>query len=124
MTAGAVAQTPERHIHRQPTGGAPHGRGHQGSGDEPETEPELQLEQVVERIARLVLHANTLADRMAAVPAGTAQVQNARDVRVQRLRAVVRLGQRAIQAAVWHGLDRRGDESRTVDHKLPGSTLR
>jgi len=99
--------TAERHIHRQPTGGAPHGPGHPGSLDEPGTGPELELEldQVVERIARLVLHANTLAERMVAIPGGTAQVHNARDERVQRLRAAVTFGQRAIQAAVWHGLD-------------------
>jgi len=52
---------------------------------------------------------------IAAVPGGgTAQVHNARNERVQRLRAAVTLGQRAIQAAVWHA----------VDYKRPGSTLR
>ena len=91
-------------MHRQPAGGTCDRRRHPGSLDEPGTGPELELEQVVERIARLVLHANTLAERMVAIPGGTAQVHNARDERVQRLRAAVTFGQRAIQAAVWHGL--------------------
>jgi len=105
VTAEAVAQTAERHMHRQPADGTCDRRRHPGSLDEPGTGPELELEQVVERIARLVLHANTLAERMVAIPGGTAQVHNARDERVQRLRAAVTFGQRAIQAAVWHGLD-------------------
>jgi len=124
VTAEAVAQTAERHIHRQPAGGTPDRRRHPGARNEPGTEPELEFEQVVERIARLVLHANTLADRLAAIPGDTAQVQHARNERVQRLRAVVKRGQRAIQAAVWHGLDRRRDDPRTVDHKRHGSTPR
>ena len=111
-------------MHRQPAGGTCDRRRHPGSLDEPGTGPELELEQVVERIARLVLHANTLADRLAAIPGDTAQVQHARNERVQRLRAVVKRGQRAIQAAVWHGLDRRRDDPRTVDHKWHGSTPR
>jgi len=61
---------------------------------------ELELEQVVERLARLVLHAPALAERMAASVRRAVDCA-ARAERIRRLRAAVGLGRRAIQAAVF-----------------------
>ncbi len=61
----------------------------------------LELEAVIDRLARLVIHAQALADRTAALPVlGEAADRLRRADRLHLLRAAVDLGQRAISAAV------------------------
>jgi len=63
-------------------------------------DPWLELEAVIDRLARLVIHAQALADRTAALPAiGEAADRHRRADRLHLLRAAVDLGQRAITAA-------------------------
>jgi len=63
-------------------------------------DPWLELEAVIDRLARLVIHAQALADRTAALPAiGEAADRRRRADRLHLLRAAVDLGQRAITAA-------------------------
>lgn len=80
---------------------------------------ELDLEQVVERLARLILHAHALAERYGGD--GGAVDCVARDERVRRLRAAADLGQRAIQAAVGYAA-LPGDSAAVVG--LPEGPLR
>ena len=58
-------------------------------------DPWRELEGFVDRVARLVLNAQALADRMAGLP----EVRAGRDERVRRLRQAVRDGQLALEAA-------------------------
>ena len=60
----------------------------------------LELERVIDRLARLVLQAQSLADRTASCSVLAGDGEAARADRVRRLRAAVQLGQRAIAAAV------------------------
>jgi len=61
----------------------------------------LELEAVIDRLARLVIHAQALADRTAALPVIVeAADRHRRADRLRLLRAAVDLGQRAITAAV------------------------
>jgi len=63
-------------------------------------DPWLELEAVIDRVARLVIHAQALADRTAALPVlGEAADRHRRADRLRLLRAAVDLGQRAITAA-------------------------
>ncbi len=63
-------------------------------------DPCLELEAVIDRLARLVIHAQALADRTAALPAiGEAADRHRRADHLRLLRAAVDLGQRAITAA-------------------------
>jgi len=64
-------------------------------------DPCLELEAVIDRVARLVIHAQALADRTAALPVIVeAADRHRRANRLHLLRAAVDLGQRAITAAV------------------------
>ncbi len=64
-------------------------------------DPWLELEAVIDRLARLVIHAQALADRTAALPVLVeAAGRHRRADRLHLLRAAVDLGQRAITAAV------------------------
>lgn len=76
------------------------------------TATELELEQVIARLASLVLGAHALAERMSARSGGSAAMRAARAERVGRLRAAVDLGQRAIPAAVCYAADRRRADRR------------
>ncbi len=63
-------------------------------------DPWLELEAVIDRVARLVIHAQALADRTAALPVLVEAADcHRRADRLHRLRAAVDLGQRAITAA-------------------------
>jgi len=63
-------------------------------------DPWLELEAVIDRLARLVIHAQALADRTAALPAIVeAADRHRRADHLRLLRAAVDLGQRAITAA-------------------------
>ncbi len=73
-----------------------------------------ELEGVAERICRLVLNAQALADRMAAIPGGSAQARRARDERVDRLRAAVDLGRQGLHTAIHQHADRRRGERRAA----------
>ena len=64
-------------------------------------DPWLELEAVIDRLARLVIHAQALADRTAALPVIVeAADRHRRADHLRLLRAAVDLGQRAITAAV------------------------
>ncbi len=64
-------------------------------------DPWLELEAVTDRVARLVIHAQALADRTAALPVLVeAADRHRRADRLHLLRAAVDLGQRAITTAV------------------------
>lgn len=69
-------------------------------GPPPGADPWRELEDVVDRLARLVLHAHSLAERTACLPAPLDRPDPARTDRVLRLRAGADLGARALQAAV------------------------
>ena len=73
---------------------------------------EADLEFDVARIARLVLNAQALYERMAAAPAVSGQVLGDRERRLQRLRQAVDLGRRALQVAVGRSLNRRKGDRR------------
>ncbi len=63
-------------------------------------DPCLELEAVIDRLARLVIHAQALADRTAALPVLVEAADRRRRAdRLHLLRAAVDLGQRAITAA-------------------------
>jgi len=64
-------------------------------------DPWLELEAAIDRLARLVIHAQALADRTAALPViDEAADRDRRADHLRLLRAAVDLGQRAITAAV------------------------
>ena len=64
-------------------------------------DPWLELEAVIDRLARLVIHAQALADRTAALPAIVeAADRHRRADHLRLLRTAVDLGQRAITTAV------------------------
>ena len=63
-------------------------------------DPWLELEAVIDRVARFI-HAQALADRTAALPVAVEAADRHRQAdRLRLLRAAVDLGQRAITAAV------------------------
>ena len=63
-------------------------------------DPWLELEAAIDRLARLVIHAQALADRTAALPViAEAAPRQRRADHLRLLRAAVDLGQRAITAA-------------------------
>ncbi len=69
-------------------------------------DPWLELEAVIDRLARLVIHAQALADRTAALPVIVeAAARHRRADRLHLLRTAVDLGQRAITAAAAETLD-------------------
>ena len=74
--------------------------------------PVSDLEVAVERVSRLVLHAQALAERSTGLDVGTPDERADRQERVSRLRAAVTAGQRAIQDAVWGATDRRSSPDR------------
>jgi len=76
-----------------------------------------ELEQVIRSLARLVLAAHALAERMAARSGGSEATLAARAERVGRLRAAVGVGQRALQAAVNYAADRRRADRRLRDRR-------
>ncbi len=64
-------------------------------------DPWLELEAVIDRVARFVIHAQALADRTAALPVAAEAADRYRQAdRLRLLRAAVDLGQRSITAAV------------------------
>ncbi len=64
-------------------------------------DPWLELEAVIDRVARFVIHAQALADRTAALPVAAEAADRHRQAdRLRLLQAAVDLGQRAITAAV------------------------
>lgn len=83
-----------------------------GPDEELAEQSAVHLEIVVQRICRLVLNAYALAGRMQCVHDGDAREQSARAARLDRLRAAVELGQRALQATVWQHADRRSTPDR------------
>lgn len=80
-----------------------------------------ELELAVERICRLVLHAQALADRMDGLEDGTAPSGTARAERVRRLRAAVERGAQVLQRIVWQHLDRRSQGERRGSRPPAGS---
>lgn len=68
----------------------------QPSRDQQGTDAWLELELIADRLARLVLHAHALAERMLATAAPTPH----RDDRVRRLREAAELARRALDALV------------------------
>lgn len=82
---------------------------------EPATSAVQELEDAVQRLARLIVNAAALADRMAAVGGEVAWSCPERAKRIAKLCAAVDVGQRAIQAAMQHsGVERRRGERRAV----------
>ena len=73
---------------------------------------EADLEFDVARIARLVLNAQALYERMAAAPAVSERASEERERRLLRLRQAVDLGRGALQVAVGQSLNRRRGERR------------
>lgn len=90
-TATVAAGTVEQH-------GSPRGKDPTAQGDRWQ-----ELELFVEQVARLVLHAHSLAERMGCLRAATGWEQADRAGRVHRLRDMVDVGQRAIVSAVRTG---------------------
>jgi len=93
--AGATLRAKLRHTTPVPQPAAP------GNQARPVVvDPWLELEAVIDRLARLVIHAQALADRTAALPAIVeAADRHRRADHLRLLRAAVDLGQRAITAA-------------------------
>ncbi len=97
------------------------GQGH-GNAD-----PVLAVEALVDRVARLVLHAHALAERMTVAPGS--RTLPGRDERVRRLLEAVELGRRGLDAAATRppaavpGLvERRTVERRRADPGPAGQT--
>ena len=65
----------------------------------------LELEQAVDRLARLALHAHALAERMDRLPPAAAPTDPDRPERIRRLRAGADLARCALAAAAHLDLD-------------------
>lgn len=79
--------------------------GRRTSPPDPPADQYLELEQIVGRLARLALNAQTLAERMDHLLHATVQTDPARPERIRRLRAGVDLARRALAAATLFDLD-------------------
>lgn len=84
-------------------GAAVRGRTTEQRRSAPDTDPCVVLEEFVDHVARLVLHAQALADRIEPMRMGAALLTEDRDARLQRLRDTVHRGQQAIGRAASTG---------------------
>ena len=107
-TAPAVRPSDARH----PRVASAQGAERRTARSQPQAERYLELEQIVDRLAQLALHAHALVERTQRLPPAVVRTDPARAERTRRLQAGAELARRALTAAARLDLETTGGADR------------